>query len=174
MCNGLIGKKLGMTGLFTPEGRYIPVTAVQVGPCVVTQIKSVATDGYNALQIGFGEKKKSLVNKPLEGHLKKSGKTRFAFLREVCVNDTSEYKLGQTISLDIFNVGEFIDVTGVTKGRGFSGVIKRHVPWRKKKLMVVTAIEFQDPSVVARGLQKSLGAKRCRVNMGIIEKQFGI
>jgi large subunit ribosomal protein L3 len=126
MCNGLIGKKLGMTGLFTSEGRYIPVTAVQVGPCVVTQIKTVATDGYNALQLGFGEKKKSRVNKALDGHLKKSGETRFEFLREVCVNDTSEYELGQTISLDIFNVGEFIDVTGVTKGRGFSGVIKRH------------------------------------------------
>ncbi len=126
MCNGLIGKKLGMTGLFTAEGRYIPVTAVQVGPCVVTQIKTVGTDGYNALQIGFGEKKKSRVNKALEGHFKKSGETLFEFLREVYVKDTSEYELGQTISIDIFNIGEFIDVSGITKGRGFSGVIKRH------------------------------------------------
>ena len=115
-----------MTGLFTSEGRYIPVTAVQVGPCVVTQIKSVATDGYNALQIGFGEKKKTRVNKALEGHLKKSGDVRFAFLREVYVNDPSEYGIGQTINIDIFNIGECIDVTGTTKGRGFSGVIKRH------------------------------------------------
>ncbi|MDH4205783.1 MAG: 50S ribosomal protein L3, partial [Desulfobacteraceae bacterium] len=109
MCNGLIGKKLGMMGLFTSEGKYIPVTAIQVGPCVVTQIKTVATDGYNALQIGFGEKKKTRVNKALEGHLKKSGETRFAFLREVYVNDPSEYGLGQIINIDIFNIGEYIE-----------------------------------------------------------------
>ena len=115
-----------MTGLFTSEGKNIPVTAVQVGPCVVTQIKTVANDGYNAIQLGFGDKKKSRVNKALEGHLKKSGKNRFAFLREVSVNDPSEYGIGQTINLDIFNIGEYIDVSGTTKGRGFSGVIKRH------------------------------------------------
>lgn len=115
-----------MTGLFTSEGKYIPVTAIQLGPCVVTQIKTVATDGYNALQLGFGEKKKSRVNKALEGHLKKSGETRFAFLREVTVNDPGEYGLGQTINSDIFDIGEYIEVTGTTKGRGFSGVIKRH------------------------------------------------
>ena len=115
-----------MTGLFTSEGKYIPVTAIQLGPCVVTQIKTVTTDGYNALQLGFGEKKKSRVNKALEGHLKKIGEMRFAFLREVYVSDPSEYGLGQTINIDIFNIGEYIDVTGTTKGRGFSGVIKRH------------------------------------------------
>ena len=115
-----------MTGLFTSDGHYIPVTAIQVGPCVVTQIKTIATDGYNALQLGFGEKKKSRVNKALEGHLEKSGETRFALLREVSVIDPSEYGLGQTIHADIFNIGEYIDVTGTTKGRGFSGVIKRH------------------------------------------------
>jgi len=115
-----------MTGLFTAEGKNIPVTAVQVGPCVVTQIKTVANDGYNALQLGFGDKKKSRVNRALEGHLKKSGETRFAFLREVTVNEPSEYGLGQTINIDIFNIGETIDVSGTTKGKGFSGVIKRH------------------------------------------------
>lgn len=115
-----------MTGLFTSEGKYIPVTAIQLGPCVVTQIKTVTTDGYNALQLGFGEKKKSRVNKALEGHLKKSGETRFAFLREVYVNDPGEYGLGQTINIDIFNIGEYIEVTGTSKGKGFSGVIKRH------------------------------------------------
>jgi len=115
-----------MTGLFTSEGKNIPVTAVQVGPCVVTQIKTVANDGYNALQLGFGDKKKSRVNRALEGHLKKSGETRFAFLREVTVNEPSEYGLGQTINIDIFNIGETIEVSGTTKGKGFSGVIKRH------------------------------------------------
>ena len=115
-----------MTGLFTSEGKNIPVTAVQVGPCVVTKIKKNANDGYNALQLGFGDKKKSRVNRALEGHLKKSGETRFAFLREVTVNEPSEYGLGQTINIDIFNIGETIDVSGTTKGKGFSGVIKRH------------------------------------------------
>ncbi len=126
MSKGLIGKKIGMTGLFTPEGQYIPVTVVQVGPCSVTQIKTIDTDGYNALQLGFGEKKKSRVNKPMEGHLKKSGDTRFAFLREIRVDNPAEYSLGQAIKPDIFKIGERVDVTGVTKGRGFSGVIKRH------------------------------------------------
>jgi len=126
MCTGLIGKKLGMMGLYTSEGQYIPVTVVQVGPCVITQIKTIATDGYNALQLGFGEKKKSRVNKCMEGHLKKSGKARFAFLREVKVDDPSAYGLGQTLGPDIFTVGERVDVAGIIKGRGFSGVIKRH------------------------------------------------
>jgi large subunit ribosomal protein L3 len=126
MCNGLIGKKLGMIGLFTSDGDAIPVTAVQLGPCVVTQVKTIDTDGYNALQLGFGEKKNSRVNKALKGHFKKSGDDCFAFLREVHVNDPGEYEIGQTISLDFFDIGERIDVTATTKGKGFSGVIKRH------------------------------------------------
>jgi large subunit ribosomal protein L3 len=126
MSKGLIGKKIGMTGLFTPEGQHIPVTVVQVGPCSVTQIKTIDTDGYNALQLGFGEKKKSRVNKPMEGHLKKSGDARFAYLREIRVDNPDEFSLGQAIKSDIFEIGERVDVTGYTKGRGFSGVIKRH------------------------------------------------
>ena len=126
MCRGLLGKKLGMTGLFTSQDRYIPVTVVKVGPCVVTQVKTMATDGYNAVQLGFGEKKKSGMNKPLKGHLKKSGETHYAILREVPVDDPDEFTLGQIVGLDVFQVGERVDVTGITKGRGFSGVIKRH------------------------------------------------
>lgn len=115
-----------MTGLFTSDGKSIPVTVLQAGPCVVTQIKTIETDGYNALQLGFDIKKKSHVNKALEGHFKKSGEICFSFLREVHVKDPGEYEIGQTISLDIFDIGEHVDVTGITKGRGFSGVIKRH------------------------------------------------
>jgi large subunit ribosomal protein L3 len=126
MSVNLLGKKLGMTGLFTPEGRHIPVTVVLAGPCVVTQIKTVAADGYNALQLGFGNKKESRTSKPIKGHLKKSGASCFAFLREVPVDNPEEFSLGQTIELDTFNVGEHIDVTGTSKGKGFSGVIKRH------------------------------------------------
>jgi large subunit ribosomal protein L3 len=125
MCKGLIGKKLGMTSLFTPDGQYIPVTVIELGPCVVTQVKSEATDGYNAIQLGFGTKKSSRITKPLEGHLKKSGGS-FAVLREVPVDGATEYEVGQTVPLDIFTVGEKVDVVGTTKGRGFSGVTKRH------------------------------------------------
>jgi len=115
-----------MTGLFANDGRYFPVTVVQVGPCVVTQIKTVETDGYNALQLGFGERKASRIKKPVQGHLKKSGDGSFALLREVEVDDPENYTLGQTISLDLFKIGEKVDVVGYSKGRGFSGVIKRH------------------------------------------------
>ncbi len=115
-----------MTGLFSPEGKYIPVTVLQVGPCVVTQVKTVATDGYNALQLGFGEKKKSRTNKPIKGHLKRSGETCFALLREFSVDNPGDYKPGQILNPDMFKVGERIDVTASSKGRGFAGVIKRH------------------------------------------------
>ncbi|MDJ0723079.1 MAG: 50S ribosomal protein L3 [Desulfobacterales bacterium] len=125
MCKGLIGKKLGMTGLFTPEGKYIPVTVIELGPCVVTQIKSKATDGYDALQLGFGEVKERRINKPVAGHLEKSN-GRFAVLREVAVETTEGYEVGQAINLDIFEVGEKVDIVGTTKGRGFAGVTKRH------------------------------------------------
>ena len=121
-----MGKKLGMTGIFSPNGEYIPVTVVEVGPCVVTQIKTEEKEGYNALQLGFGAKKEKKVNKPSAGHLKKSGAKGFAHLREFPVNNPEEYTLGQSLSLEMFEVGERVDVVGKSKGRGFTGVIKRH------------------------------------------------
>lgn len=126
MSKGLIGKKLGMTSIFTPNGEYVPVTVVLVGPCVVTQIKTEATDGYNALQLGFEEKKTSRTNKPLQGHFSKSGESCYAHLKEVAVDDPAEYKLGQNLGPDLFTVGEKVDVVGESKGRGFAGVVKRH------------------------------------------------
>lgn len=125
MCKGLIGKKLGMTSLFTPDGYFIPVTVIELGPCVVTQVKSEATDGYNAVQLGFGTKKPSRINKPLEGHYKKSG-GQYAVLKEFPIDGASQYEVGQTIALDLFEVGEKVDIVGTTKGRGFAGVTKRH------------------------------------------------
>ena len=122
----MLGKKLGMTGFFTSEGHYLPVTVIEAGPCVVTQIKTRATDGYDALQLGFSEKKKSRVNKPLQGHYKKSGDQCFQYMREFVVDNPEEYNLGQEITVDIFKVGDRVDVVGTTKGRGFAGVIKRH------------------------------------------------
>jgi large subunit ribosomal protein L3 len=125
MCKGLIGKKLGMTSLFTPEGAFIPVTVIELGPCVVTQVKTEAMDGYNAVQLGFGNKKASRINRPLEGHLKKSG-GQFAVLKEFPIDTAESYEVGQTVALDLFEVGEKVDIVGTTKGRGFSGVTKRH------------------------------------------------
>ncbi|MFA9434241.1 MAG: 50S ribosomal protein L3 [Deltaproteobacteria bacterium] len=125
MVNALIGKKLGMSQLFSPDGEVTPVTVIQVGPCTVTQIKSVASDGYNAVQLGFGEKKPQRTKKPLLGHFKKSGKGPFAVVREVRVDDVGEFELGQEVSADIFQVGELVHVVGKTKGKGFAGTIKR-------------------------------------------------
>jgi len=120
-----MGKKLGMTGLFATDGRVIPVTVIQAGPCVVTQIKTQATDGYNALQLGFEEVKVRHVTQPLQGHFRKSGEACFRHLQEFAVDHPEEYTLGQRITLEIFAVGERVDVSGTTKGRGFAGVIKK-------------------------------------------------
>lgn len=125
MCKGLMGKKLGMTGLFAAGGRLIPVTVIQAGPCVVTQIKTQATDGYNALQLGFDEIKPRLVTKPRQGHFRKSGEACFRHVREFPVERPEDYSVGQQITLEIFAVGERVDVSGTTKGRGFAGVIKK-------------------------------------------------
>ena len=125
MVNALIGKKLGMSQLFSPDGEVTPVTVIQAGPCTVTQIKSVDRDGYNAVQLGFGEKKPQRTKKPSLGHFKKSGKGPFAVLREVRVADVGEFELGQEVSADIFQVGELVHVAGRSKGKGFAGTIKR-------------------------------------------------
>ena len=125
MVNALIGKKLGMSQLFSPDGEVTPVTVIQAGPCTVTQIKSVDSDGYNAVQLGFGERKPQRTKKPLLGHFKKSGKGPFAVLREVRVDDVGEFELGQEVSADIFQVGELVHVIGRSKGKGFAGTIKR-------------------------------------------------
>jgi len=126
MCRGLIGKKLGMTVVFSSEGKYVPVTVVKIGPCTVTQIKTGETDGYNALQLGFGGKKKTRVRRPDKGHLKKSGLESCEIIREFAVENPGEYALGQVLNTGIFSVGDRVDVSGTTKGRGFAGVIKRH------------------------------------------------
>jgi large subunit ribosomal protein L3 len=120
-----MGKKLGMAGLFSPEGHYLPVTVIEAGPCVVTQIKTEATDGYNALQLGFGEIAPARANKPRAGHFQKSGGACFRHVQEFAVDNPGDYTLGQKITIEIFRVGERIDVSGVSKGRGFSGVIKK-------------------------------------------------
>lgn len=125
MAKGILGKKIGMTQIFNPEGRAVPVTVVQAGPCVIVQKKTVATDGYEAIQLGFDEKKERLTNKPMKGHFKKAGSKSFRILREFDVNAGENYDLGQELKADLFNEGEWVDVTGISKGKGFAGVMKR-------------------------------------------------
>ena len=115
-----------MTGMFSPEGRLIPVTVVQVGPCTITQIKTKATDGYDALQLGFGTQKERRVTKAVLGHVRKAGDQVFSLLKEVEVDDPSHYTVGQVITAEIFAVGDCVDISGTTKGKGFAGVMKRH------------------------------------------------
>jgi large subunit ribosomal protein L3 len=126
MCNGILGKKIGMTNVFSPDGRLVPVTVVQAGPCYVTQIKSEKNEGYNALQLGFGEKPLSKVNRPSAGHFSKSGSTAFTTLKEFHVENLEGYELGQPLRIDMFKVGEKVSVSGISKGRGFAGTVKRH------------------------------------------------
>jgi large subunit ribosomal protein L3 len=123
---GLIGKKIGMTQLFDEKGDVIPVTVIETGPCTVTEIRTRERDGYTALQIGFGTNKESRFTKPVLGQFKKRNLPASRHLREFRVGDVSGFTVGQTLNADVFAKGEFIDVEGTTKGRGFAGVIKRH------------------------------------------------
>ena len=122
MIHGYLGRKIGMSQVFRDDGRVVPVTVIEAGPCVVTQIKTKETDGYEAVQLGFGETKR--LNKAQEGHLKNSRHSRY--LREVQADDVSEFQVGQTIGVDIFEPGDIVDIIGRSKGRGFAGVMKRH------------------------------------------------
>jgi len=123
---GILGTKLGMTQIFDDEGRAIPVTVVQAGPCTVTQIKTQQTDGYTAIQLGFGEVKPKALNKPKLGHLNKSGATPVRHLHEYRLDDASAFELGQQLTADYFKPGQVVDVRGTSIGRGFAGYQKRH------------------------------------------------
>lgn len=125
MTTGLLGKKLGMTQIFDVQGRVVPVTVIEAGPCTVVQRKKRQSDGYDAVQIGFDAKKTHRVNKPMIGHFRNAGKGAFRVLRELRVDAESSLEVGQELRVDIFREGDFVDVTGQTKGRGFSGVVKR-------------------------------------------------
>lgn len=124
----IIGRKVGMTQIFDEKGAVIPVTVIEAGPCPVVQVKTVETDGYNAVQLGFGVVKESKVNKPEQGHFKKAGVTATKHLREfrTCPECAADLKVGAEIKVDTFEAGEKVDVQGITKGKGFQGVIKRH------------------------------------------------
>ncbi|WP_341279784.1 50S ribosomal protein L3 [Paenibacillus sp. FSL H8-0537] len=122
---GILGKKLGMTQVFTAEGNVIPVTVIEAGPCVVLQKKDQETDGYEAVQLGYADKKESRTIKPEIGHAKKAGATPKRYVREIRGIQLGDYEVGQVVKADLFAEGEFVDVTGISKGKGFAGVIKR-------------------------------------------------
>lgn len=123
---GILGRKIGMTQVFAKNGKLTPVTVIEVEPNVVSQIKTVETDGYNAIQLATVDKKEKRANKPETGHLKKANATPKRFLKEIRGVDVSNYTLGSELKADIFTEGEMVDVTGTSKGKGFQGVIKRH------------------------------------------------
>ena len=126
MQKAIIGKKLGMTQVFSPEGKLIPVTVIEAGPCTVVQKKSIEKDGYEAIQVGFGVANPKRVTKPLQGHFNKAGVPFKKTLKEFRLEDITGYEVASEIKCDIFAEGEKVDVTGVSKGKGYAGVIKRH------------------------------------------------
>ena len=126
MKKAILATKVGMTQIFDESGVLIPVTVLQAGPCVVTQVKTVDNDGYSAVQVGFCDKREKLVNKPLKGHFDKAGVSYKRYLKEFKFEDAESYALGQEIKADIFAAGDKIDATAISKGKGFQGAIKRH------------------------------------------------
>lgn len=126
MMKSILGKKVGMTQIFDEDGQVIPVTLIEAGPCYVIQKKTPEKDGYNAVQLGFGEVKEKKLNQPELGHLKKADVPPLRYLREFRVSDHEDLEVGQLIKADIFEVGDLVDVAGTSKGKGFAGVVKRH------------------------------------------------
>ena len=126
MKKAILTTKVGMTQVFSEDGVLTPVTVLQAGPCVVTQVKTVENDGYSAVQVGFGDIREKLVNKPKKGHFAKAGVTAKRFLKEFRLEDAKSYTLGQEIKADVFAAGDKVDATAKSKGKGFQGAIKRH------------------------------------------------
>ena len=147
MLKAILGKKVGMTQIFTEDGAMIPVTVVEAGPCVVTQVKTAESDGYAAVQVGFGDIRESLVNKPAAGQFKKAGLAVKKYLREF--RTAEEFKVGDTIKVDVFENGDKVDVSGVSKGKGYAGAIKR---WGQSRGPITHGSKYH------RG-QGSMGAK---------------
>lgn len=126
MAKGILGKKIGMTQVFADKGTVVPVTVIEAGPCVVLQRKELETDGYEAIQLGFSDKKEIRSNKPEKGHATKANTNPKRYIRELREIDVNEYEVGQEVNADIFESGEHVDVSAISKGKGFSGSIKRH------------------------------------------------
>ncbi|MBR0423266.1 MAG: 50S ribosomal protein L3 [Clostridia bacterium] len=180
MKKAILGKKIGMTQVFDEKGKVVPVTVVEAGPCVVSQKKTVETDGYDAVQIGFGDLRPKLVNKPMKGHFDKSDIAPKRVLRECRFDDISTYNVGDIIKADVFADGDKIDIVGTSKGKGYAGVIKR---WNFRRLKETHGSgpvvrkggsigACSDPSRVFKGKKMSghLGAERVTVqNLKIVK-----
>ena len=180
MKKAILGKKIGMTQIFDENGKVIPVTIIEAGPCVVSQKKSVETDGYDAVQIGFGDARPKLVNKPMKGHFDKSNVAPKKILKECRFEDVSAFNVGDIIKSDIFSAGEKVDVIGTSKGKGYAGVIKR---WNFGRLKETHGTgptvrkggsigACSDPSRVFKGKKMSghLGAERVTVQNLVVAK----
>ena len=137
MKKGIIGKKIGMTQIFDEVGNVIPVTVIEAGPCVVAQVKTVENDGYDAIQLGFSDVKEKHLNKAELGHFAKAGVANKKYLKEFRLDDCSGYEVGAAVTADIFAAGDKVDVTGITKGRGYTGAIKR---WNLAKLRMTHGV----------------------------------
>lgn len=180
MKKAILGKKIGMTQIFDENGKVIPVTVIEAGPCVVSQKKSVQSDGYDAVQIGFGDIRPKLVNKPMKGHFDKSNVAPKRVLKELRLEDTSAFNIGDIIKADIFAAGEKVDVVGTSKGKGYAGVIKR---WNFGRLKETHGTgptvrkggsigACSDPSRVFKGKKMSghLGSERVTVQNLVVAK----
>ena len=180
MKKAILGKKIGMTQIFDENGKVVPVTVIEAGPCVVSQKKTIETDGYEAVQIGFGDLRPKLVNKPAKGHFDKFGIAPKRVLRECRFEDISTYNVGDIIKADVFEAGEKVDVVGTSKGKGYAGVIKR---WNFRRLKESHGTgpvarhagslgACSDPSRVYKGkkLAGHLGAERVTIqNLDIVK-----
>ncbi|MDD4699131.1 MAG: 50S ribosomal protein L3 [Oscillospiraceae bacterium] len=180
MQKGLIGKKLGMTQLFDSKGNVVPVTVIEAGPCVVSQIKTIENDGYEAIQVGYGDLKASKVSKPMKGHFAKADVAPKKVLREFRVSDISAFNVGDLIKADLFAEGDRIDVTGTSKGKGWAGTIKRWNFSRLKESHGTGPVHrhggslgaSSSPSRVAKGKKMTghLGAERVTIqNLDIVK-----
>ena len=179
MKKAILATKVGMTQIFNEDGVLTPVTVLQAGPCVVTQVKTVENDGYSAVQVGFVDKREKLVNKPLKGHFEKAGVSYKRYVRELKLEDAESYTLAQEIKADIFEAGDKVDATAISKGKGFQGAIKRHGQHRGPMTHGSKFHRHQgsngacsDPSKVfkGKGMPGHMGAKQITIqNLEIVK-----
>ena len=179
MVTGLVGKKAGMTQMFTEKGEVVPVTVLEMGPCVVMQVKTPETDGYYALQVGFQDKRRKRSSKAQSGHAKKAGTEPKRLIREIPWDGQGEYKLGQTLTVSLFSEVKLVDVSGTSKGRGFAGVVKRHhfaggpkTHGQSDRQRAPGSIgSSSDPSRVYKGLRMAgrMGGRVTKLNLEVVK-----
>ncbi|MFQ9975336.1 MAG: 50S ribosomal protein L3 [Butyricicoccus sp.] len=180
MNKAIIGKKVGMTQIFNADGKVIPCTVIEAGPCVVTQLKTEEKDGYNAVQFGFEDVKEARLNKPQKGHLKKAGDSLKKYLKEFRFEDCTPFQLGDVVKADMFVTGDYVDVTGTSKGKGYAGVIKRFNASRLKETHGTGPVHrhagsmgaCSDPSKIMKGkmMPGHMGAEQVTVqNLDVVK-----